>query len=81
MPYFVYKIAAGPTELVKHLDQLEVFEKYKAAKDFARTYRREHDILPGGDVEVKIIFADNALDAEEKLLEKREKPILMEWEK
>ncbi len=81
MPYFVYKITAGPTELIKNLDQLDEFENFKAAKTFAKAYRQENDILPGGDVEVKIIFADNALDAEEKLLEKREKPILMEWEK
>ena len=81
MPYYVYKITPGPTDLVKTLDSLDEFEKFRDAKVFAKSYRVEHDIVPGGGVEVKIIFADNALDAEEKLLEKREQPILMEWEK
>ncbi len=81
MPYYVYKITPGPTDLVKTLDQLNEFEKFRDAKGFAKSYRAEHDILPGGGVEVKIIFADNALDAEEKLLEKREQPVLMEWER
>lgn len=81
MPYFVYKVIPGPANLIKNLEQLDDFEKFKLAKNFAKTYRVEQDIKPDGDVEVKIIFAENALEAEEKLLEKREKPILMEWEK
>jgi hypothetical protein len=30
---------------------------------------------------VKVMFADSELEAEEKLMEKREAPILREWEK
>ena len=81
MPYFVYKVIPGPTDLIKNLEKLDEFEKFKQAKVFAKSYRVENNVMPDDDIEVKIIFAENVLDAEEKLLEKREKPILLEWEK
>lgn len=81
MPYFVYKITPGPTDLLKQLDQLAEFDGYKEAKNFAKEKRIELDITYESDEEVKIIMAENALDAEEKLMEKRDKPILQEWEK
>ena len=31
--------------------------------------------------QIKVMFADNQLQAEEQLMEKRDKPILREWEK
>ena len=58
MPYFVYKVIPGPANLIKNLEQLDDFEKFKLAKNFAKTYRVEQDIKPDGDVEVKIIFAE-----------------------
>ena len=79
MPYFVYKISAGPTEIFNRLELQERFEVYKQAKALARTLRSE---LPSGDETiVKIIFADDQLQAEQRLTEVREKPILKEWEK
>lgn len=81
MPYLVYKVVPGPANLVKNLEKLDDFDKFKQAKVFVKAYRVEHNITPEDDIDVKIIFAENALDAEEKLLEKRDKPILMEWEK
>ncbi|MGV6818731.1 MAG: hypothetical protein ACWA44_15855 [Thiotrichales bacterium] len=81
MPYFVYKITPGPTDLLKQLDQLAEFDSYKEAKNFAKEKRIELDITYESEEEVKIIMAENALDAEEKLMEKRDKPILQEWEK
>lgn len=81
MPYFVYKITPGPTDLLKQLDQLAEFENYRDAKEFAKGKRIELNITYESKEEVKLIMADNALDAEEKLMEKRDKPILQEWEK
>ncbi|HEB54727.1 MAG TPA: hypothetical protein ENI98_00195 [Gammaproteobacteria bacterium] len=79
MPYFIYKIKPGISELVKNLEMLQEFEIYKEAKNFAKEQR---DQLSSGDETVyKIIFADNALRAEEQLMEKREAPIIQEWEK
>ncbi len=81
MPYFVYRISPGPTDLIKNLEQLAEFDSYREAKNFAKEKRVEEDITPESKVQIKMIMAENALEAEEKLLEKREKPILQEWEK
>ncbi|WJW76105.1 hypothetical protein QVG61_03155 [Thiohalobacter sp. IOR34] len=79
MPYYVFHITGDPTGLVKNLDFQQSFESYKEARNFARGQRAEL----GRDTEiiVKVVFAASRLAAEELLMEKREKPILMEWEK
>ena len=78
MPYFVYKITQ-PTPVVKNLDFQKEFETFKEAKTFSREMRAE---LPlNGGIEVKMIHAANQLQAEELLLEKREKTVVKEWEK
>ncbi|MCK5336324.1 MAG: hypothetical protein KAQ67_09175, partial [Gammaproteobacteria bacterium] len=68
----------GATALVKNLEKLAEFEAYKDAKNRARELRPE---LVDDKTQVKVIFADNALHAEEMLMEKREQPIMQEWEK
>ena len=78
MPYFVFKIAPGITKIVKNLEQLKEFEKFKDAKNFAKE-QRQQDTDSGNTY--KVIFAENNLDAEEKLQEQREETILREWEK
>ncbi len=79
MPYFVYKISPAVTNLVKNLDMLQDFEAYKEAKNLVKSERSK---LAAEDKTIyKIIFADNALQAEEQLMEKREAPIVLEWEK
>jgi len=79
MPYYVYRITAPVGDLVKHLDLLETFDKFRDAKLYAKQARSEQ---PAGDMaQVKVMFADNQLQAEEQLQEKRDKPIVMEWEK
>ncbi len=78
MPYFVYKITQ-PTPVVKNLDFQKEFETFKDAKKFAREMRAE---LPlNGGIQVKMVHAANPLQAEELLLEKREKTVVKEWEK
>jgi hypothetical protein len=79
MPYYIYKITPGPTDLLKTLEKLEQHDSFKEAKQRARSMRAE---MVEGDTHIyKVMFADSELEAEEKLMEKREQPILREWEK
>jgi len=79
MPYYLYKITSRDSfELVKQLELLETFEAFKAAKNEAKRLRAE---APLEGVSYKVMFAETQLAAEEKLLEKREKPVLMEYER
>ena len=70
--------------VVVYLDPVEVlFLKHQT------TYRMEvMEVRPIGvlymtdeKVQIKVIFADNSLQAEELLMEKRDQPIMREWEK
>ena len=79
MPYYIYKITAGPTALMKTLEKLEQYESFKEAKARARGMRAA--MQEGDSHQIKVMFADSELEAEEKLMEKREAPILREWEK
>ena len=79
MPYFVYKIAPGVSKIVKNIEPLESFEKFKDAKNFTKEKRQQENAEEGNTY--KIIFAENSLDAEEKLQEQREETITREWEK
>jgi hypothetical protein len=79
MPYYVYLIKPRVTNLVKGLEKVAEFENFKQAKTFVKEKRSGQD---GEEpVTYKIIFAENALEAEERLSEQREAPILREWEK
>lgn len=77
MPYYVYRITQGPTAMIKHLEALNEFEVFKDAQQFAKQAR----VQQADSAVIKVIFATNKLDAEEKLQEVREQPILREWEK
>lgn len=79
MPYFVYKITPGVSKIVKNLQALENFEKFKDAKNFAKEKRQQENAEDGNIY--KVIFAENSIDAEEKLQEQREETIMREWEK
>ncbi|MFK5891857.1 MAG: hypothetical protein QM504_01390 [Pseudomonadota bacterium] len=79
MPYFVYKISPTIAKLIKPMEQLAEFESYKEARNHARQLRAEEK-LEEGEI-YKVIFAENTLDAEEKLTEIREQPIMREWER
>jgi len=61
------------------MELLETFENYKDARSYAREQRQNTDNDPQDTF--KVMFAENPLDAEEKLSEFREKPIVKEWEK
>ncbi|MDH5178351.1 MAG: hypothetical protein OEZ39_06980 [Gammaproteobacteria bacterium] len=79
MPYFIYKMNAGPTALIKHLEKIEEHNEYKTAKDRVREIRATQ--AANDTATYKVIFAPNALAAEEQLMEHREAPIMREWEK
>jgi hypothetical protein len=79
MPYYIYKITSGPANLVKKLEKLEEYDSFKEAKNRARGMRAEMD--KDDDYNIKVMFANSELEAEENLLQKREAPILREWEK
>lgn len=78
MPYYVFRITQ-PTPLIKNLELKHTCETYKEAREVARSLRAQQAV---GDLATyKLILAASQLEAEERLLEHREKPILMEWEK
>ncbi len=79
MPYYVYRITDSAAGLVKQLDLLDTFESYRDAKQLTKKTRLEMD--RNDPAQIKVMFAENELSAEEQLQEKREKPITMEWEK
>ena len=79
MPYYVFKISPRDSiDLVKDLELLEVFDAFRDAKTDAKKLRSEQ---ADDGFSYKVMFADNQLSAEEQLLEKREKPVLMEHER
>ncbi|MFN2309233.1 MAG: hypothetical protein ABR553_05790 [Gammaproteobacteria bacterium] len=79
MPYFIYKITPGPTAMVKRLELQTQFDSFNDAKQAARGMRAELGV--GTDIIIKVVFAATPLEAEERLQEHREAPILREWEK
>ncbi len=79
MPYYLYKISSlDSMELVKQLELLEVYEAFQPAKIEAKRLRADLPLEAGS---YKVMFAQTRLEAEEKLQEKREKPVLMEYER
>ena len=78
MPYYVYKITQ-PTPMLKNLELLTTFEAYKDARTYTRDQRMT--VPMDGGILFKLVHAATELGAEELLMEKRDKSIVMEWEK
>ena len=78
MPYYIFQIEQTSTAIVRRLTLVTTFEDYRDAKVEIRKLRATG--VPDNG-EYKMIFAESELQAEELLQEKREAPILMEWEK
>ena len=79
MPYYLYKMdTPDDLQLVRRLELVRVFETFKPARDEARRLR---EACEEEGMTYKVMFAENQLMAEEQLLEKREKPVLMEHER
>ena len=80
MPYYVFKMSSPEgMELVKNLELIGDYESFRDAKNYAKSQRAELDA--DDTTQVKVMFADNQLLAEEQLMQHREKPIVMEHEK
>lgn len=77
--YFIYKISQTPSNIVKALEKIDSFGSYKEAKSRVKELRN-HRSTEEASV-YKIIFAESELEAEERLQENREAPIVQEWEK
>ena len=78
MPYYVYKVTQ-PSPTVKNLEFQKEFEELKEAKQYSRDLRAE---LPlNGGISVKMMHAENKLQAEEILMEKHEETVTMERKK
>ncbi len=80
MPYYVFKMSSPEgMELVKNLELIDEYELFRDAKNFAKTQRAE--LGKEDTAQIKVMFAENQLLAEEQLLAYREQPIVMEHEK
>lgn len=78
MPYYVFRITQT-TPVLKTLEHQGTHEAYQEARKQVRSLRVA--ALPSDKASYKLIFAANQLEAEERLHEQREQPVLMEWEK
>ena len=78
MPYYLFKISSPDgIDLVKNLQLQEVYDSFREAKKKAKILRQEEK---SDQYHFKLMFAENQLSAEEQLLEKRVKPVLMDYE-
>jgi|GEM_PF-227692 len=78
MPYYIYKIIPGETATARTLEYTGEHDSYREAKNEVKALRIAQP--KDADLVYKIIFAGNQPEAEQLLLEHREKPILKEWE-
>ncbi len=67
MPYFVYRVTHQPIRMLKKLEQ---HETYRDASASVKKMRSE--LEPDSRVVIKMIHAENELDAEDLLNEVRE---------
>lgn len=79
MPYYIYRISAGEGTAAKQLKYTSEHDNFKTAKQEVRSLRETHQA--DDNVTYKVIFAENQPEAEQRLLEHREQPIVKEWEK
>lgn len=78
MPYFVYQLTLGTNGQVRYLELIDQFAAFKDAKQLARSRRAE---ATASNVVHRVMFADSEAEAERRLTEVREAPVLKEWEK
>ena len=76
MPYFVFKYQDNKFRSVEHID---TFDVYKDARALLKDLRKKKS--PDNPNAYKVVYAEDMLEAEMLILEKRDAPILREWEK
>jgi hypothetical protein len=79
MPYYIYIVTSIDTTTKKSVEPVSEFENFKQAKTEVRRLRSEEQLQDNQSY--KVIFAENAAEAEQRLIEHREEPIAKEWEK
>lgn len=67
MPYYIYKVVETP---IRRLEKIESHDTFKEASGRAKALRRE--LAMSEQCAVKVIFADNELQAEDLLSQVRE---------
>ncbi len=67
MPYYIYKVRQNP---ILQLSKLEEYDGFRDASARAKDLRREMALADGSMV--KVIFAENELEAEDLLSQVRE---------
>lgn len=68
MPYFVYRLFEQP---LRRVEPLEQFERYADASRFAKEKRTQPEAK---DCAIRVVFAPNALAAEDALMNPRAAP-------
>lgn len=72
MPYYIYKIVPQP---IRRLEKLAQFDAFKEASAEAKRLRQEAGVADGS--QVKVMFAENELLAEDMLNQPTEpRPVL-----
>lgn len=66
MPYYIYRIPAGPVKIFEKLTQFDVFKEASAE---AKRLRKESDLTK---MTIKVVFGENEMQAEEALMTVRE---------
>lgn len=79
MAYFIYTLKLDDQKNVVEFHYVEHLHSFKEAKTKVRALRAE--MVGAEDTIVKIVFAEDRREAEARLSERREAPILKEWEK
>jgi hypothetical protein len=79
MPYYIYKVTSGAGPSAKQLEFVSEHDNFKTAKQEVRSMRASRQA--NDDAVYKVMFAENQPEAEQKLLEHREQPVVKEWEK
>ena len=67
MPYYVYKVTTSPFKLLEKITQ---FDNFKEASTHAKSIRPSID--PASGTLIKVMFAENELQAEDLLSQVRE---------
>jgi hypothetical protein len=79
MPYYIYIVTTIDTTTKKTVQAVSEFENFKQAKAEVRRLRAEEKLQENQSY--KVIFAESAAEAEQRLIEYREEPVAKEWEK
>lgn len=68
MPYFIYRVT--PSGPIKQLEMITQFAAFKEASTEAKRLRKQPELA--GNSQIKVIFAENELQAEDLLQQVRE---------